>query len=542
MSATGCTPSTTATVSERGRGGRACAWLAISRVEATQHRCARRGCCLAVRWLVAGKFTESTHEYQCWEPSDAPTLQQFSDAYISKGLTHAPGFRFASNTDPALFETYLGTRTGRAWDHMLVDDATAAQPLLAVAPVSTQAFGGSLLSFVAYTASSTAQQGGQGYAFHVYAAPHAAPVPLTTGKLPLPATIADVDAVPLANGTVLLLLSSSTTAAGSIAVSTSVFGIASKADTTLGAPVSVLNASYATNGAVAGVRTAVAACSAGASDLCSASIVVVEQSGVAPGGACVLQLAASRATTKTTIAPVCVAGAPAAANASVNVTSVVVKLLPADAAPGTALAAFTYAADGMVYSGAACVDFEAGTINTASFAACGVSTSEDDADDVDSSAASPPPMYATYTGDQPSLAVAAGGGSAYVLQAFRSGYCPNNEPQNKNAYVKLCDQVPRDTGGAYLNYNLGTASAWVQQWRSGQLATPCSTTVLSGMYNMGTRPSPAAWDGGAGNVTFAIAQEGMRSGATDPNDCGIAVPAEGITLSGWQTAMPLPPA
>jgi hypothetical protein len=71
-----------------------------------------------------GKFVNSSYSYLLWEPSDQPSILSFADMYIDFGLLHAPGMRFAINMDPAQFETYVGSRTGRAWDTALLTPDT----------------------------------------------------------------------------------------------------------------------------------------------------------------------------------------------------------------------------------------------------------------------------------------------------------------------------------------------------------------------------------------------------------------------------------
>jgi hypothetical protein len=39
-----------------------------------------------------------------WEPSDEAEIESVANVYISKGLVHEPGFRYAINIDPAMFE------------------------------------------------------------------------------------------------------------------------------------------------------------------------------------------------------------------------------------------------------------------------------------------------------------------------------------------------------------------------------------------------------------------------------------------------------
>ena len=60
------------------------------------------------------KFINSSYAIILYEPSDERDLLNFSDIYISSGVDHKPGFRFAYNGDPAMFAIYTASRTGRA--------------------------------------------------------------------------------------------------------------------------------------------------------------------------------------------------------------------------------------------------------------------------------------------------------------------------------------------------------------------------------------------------------------------------------------------
>jgi hypothetical protein len=93
-----------------------------------------------------------------------------------------------------------------------------------------------------------------------------------------------------------------------------------------------------------------------------------------------------------------------------------------------------------------------------------------------------------------------------------------------------------------------TLANWTSQLTAGGLATPCSATVMNGMFDMGQWPSAALFpmpgNGGSGarawaaaaTVGMAVAHEGLTEGAVDTQDCGIAVAQPGIVLDGWPVA------
>jgi hypothetical protein len=126
---------------------------------------------------------------------------------------------------------------------------------------------------------------------------------------------------------------------------------------------------------------------------------------------------------------------------------------PSQAAVATTLtgsllmSAATYSANGSVFGALFCSDLSTGAVFVNNPAACGLPGS--------SATAALTPMQ-THVGNQPAIALALHPVSnlPVVLETHGTGYCPNNEPQNKNAYIKLCDQQPVSVGGAYLNYNV----------------------------------------------------------------------------------------
>ena len=63
-----------------------------------------------------GKFLPSPYPFLLWEPSDQPTLLNYTQHYM-QGPRHPQGFRFAINIDPVQFAVYTANATGDAWNH-----------------------------------------------------------------------------------------------------------------------------------------------------------------------------------------------------------------------------------------------------------------------------------------------------------------------------------------------------------------------------------------------------------------------------------------
>lgn len=89
-----------------------------------------------------GKFTDSTYPFLNWEPSDQKVIRNFilfnlvdfrlltnlffkkyillaADYYLDKGIMHAPGFKYAINTDIVQFQVFSGSRSALAWNYCL---------------------------------------------------------------------------------------------------------------------------------------------------------------------------------------------------------------------------------------------------------------------------------------------------------------------------------------------------------------------------------------------------------------------------------------
>eukprot|EP01062_Namystynia_karyoxenos_P062479 TRINITY_DN55368_c0_g1_i1.p1 TRINITY_DN55368_c0_g1~~TRINITY_DN55368_c0_g1_i1.p1 ORF type:complete len:656 (+),score=158.77 TRINITY_DN55368_c0_g1_i1:64-1968(+) len=108
---------------------------------------AKRWAQLATADIHYGKFAAGADPYQLWEPDAQQELRALSGNYLAGGAgTHAPGFDFAINTDPALLRTFLGNHTDQGWSEQVAPAGTTA----GLVPLQPSAAGGVRLAvFVA---------------------------------------------------------------------------------------------------------------------------------------------------------------------------------------------------------------------------------------------------------------------------------------------------------------------------------------------------------------------------------------------------------
>ena len=77
------------------------------------------------------------YNLQVYEPKDQKDHNSSISAYVSTGVVHDAGVRFAINFDSAMAQTWAGEHSGYAWNTPAVEPGT--QPKVAVVPVRTQA-------------------------------------------------------------------------------------------------------------------------------------------------------------------------------------------------------------------------------------------------------------------------------------------------------------------------------------------------------------------------------------------------------------------
>ncbi|GAQ89096.1 hypothetical protein KFL_004870010 [Klebsormidium nitens] len=68
------------------------------------------------------KFGQSSYPLVLYEPIDEPRINFYQDIYLSSGLNHVPGFRIATNSDPAMFNLYSGSRSKKTVHVQITND------------------------------------------------------------------------------------------------------------------------------------------------------------------------------------------------------------------------------------------------------------------------------------------------------------------------------------------------------------------------------------------------------------------------------------
>lgn len=555
-----------------------------------------------------GKFVNSTYAYQVWEPSDQAGILDNAGLYLSKGMLHPQGLRFAINIDPAQFETYAGSITGRAWDTATVNatagaGAGACLPLLGVAPVplSLQPVGQPMLMLQVWQQGGgcSPQEDGDAPAQYAYSisAFNSTGSPLTvigsgdaTSLVPstlvqaasLPTPVLTLSVLPLVNGTVLAVATSTGGTGGGALSATAMLvspsGDGRNASLVAGGRVTFPVPPSSSASAIAFATTSAApnslmdlgfavayAPAPGSDPSCALRLGLYTSGGKAllPGsilGACLVSEGPSPALGP--IGNISVAGAVYTRGGSIDTWAgfAVVYTMPASASGS---------AGSTVFGASACVDLSSDAGVTINDPTCGVGPWSTFQPQTGGNGTTAP--LALWSGSAPSVTVLAvppaggsggGGGGMAVMVTHGEGYCANSEAHNKDANTGLCEQLPvvsSGARGAYMNYAYGSLGAWTQALLDTTLnvstvslpyaASPCSSLLASGMYGMGGHPSPVLWlqpvrpssaDGGVvhlpGTVRLAAVYEGSLT-TDDPLSCGAAVPAPGaIKLAGWPLA------
>ena len=176
------------------------------------------------------------------------------------------------------------------------------------------------------------------------------------------------------------------------------------------------------------------------------------------------------------------------------------------------------------------------------------------------------PIVLLDAGSSPSLSIATSPSSAaqpaaaHVLLTLGDSYCYNNEPANKIAFSGLCDHTPTPLSDVltYTYARLADIARFVQQVdssnsSSSQPSVICSSLLLHGMYDMGSRTSVLLWTGRDGSgqdrlgvVELHVGRQGKQSAASvgditvqdtglGSNEvCGVAEPFDGLVIDAWQ--------
>lgn len=164
------------------------------------------------------KFRNSSYAIILYEPSDQVVLEAYSDIYISSGISHTPGFRFAYNGDPAMFATYTASRTGRATHTSLGRPASPAAAVLSCVFRETAA--GALM----LTLSHSQADKWWAYLVNVSGLPGASVTVIASDVFQVPSGLADLHSLSLITDTsppnILLADSRGTVAVCEVALAT----------------------------------------------------------------------------------------------------------------------------------------------------------------------------------------------------------------------------------------------------------------------------------------------------------------------------------
>lgn len=506
-----------------------------------------------------GKFQNSSYPYFIWEPSDQPSILEYALEYTNKGLLHEQGMRFAINIDPAQFETYAASVTGRALDEVIVADfegaTQAVTPVLSVATLDES----STVSFKYIGINVWSQD--SALDFNIFGFNSSS----------------SISSVPLGGGTLTgfngaldaLFLSTVTILADTYAVVTSSVGTLLKqgiylvqanntSDGTLDLSLTQTASIDLADVGASASATSVFACAgtiaaSSPSDMCTVVVYAAkatEQGGAHndDGSSCALWLSLYSWSLEEPLLP---------STCLVNVTGIFGDQVPiiqpgelsvaAVAVSGSAKAvavAATYASQGIVYGASACINLNDFTVTVNNASSCGARL----APPTQSSSPSTRAPLSLWVGARPSVAMLPGdAGEVKVFATLGQGFCANSEAHNKNAAQGLCDQVPTaNSGGAYLNYAYGSWLGWtsglLEASATGRMAgNPCSEHLASGMFGMGSSPSAAMWaetdtESNQPQIRAAVSYVGLDA-ASDPGGCGVATAAPGtLKLAGWPLA------
>ena len=128
-----------------------------------------------------------------------------------------------------------------------------------------------------------------------------------------------------------------------------------------------------------------------------------------------------------------------------------------------------------------------------------------------------------------------------LMLAYGEGFCQNNEAQNKNAKVSVCELGLGKSTPNVLVAAYGRVADFDAALREEKTLNACDERIMYGAYDRGTAPSvaifadptpkrPAGW-------SVAAVHEGTAKVVVDEGMCGIARPNAGnAVLAGWTTA------
>jgi hypothetical protein len=452
-----------------------------------------------------GKFVNSRYPLLTWEPSEQHDINATAFVYFSRRIVHEPGFLFAINSDPVMFELYSAPASQRATNLRPSNLLAASQAVTAQLAVSCAS---SPALLVVYRRDDEPNALLYDVLDAVSGAPYVASAPLSlAGGFNVSANLTAASAACSSDCLVLLQWSD-----GSFVVLSVVDSAVTSSQGRLGSPRARHGqvCSFALKELAAGSFAESSA--AGAGSLFSSS--------VAPTGGSIAAVAFSNGTCVGVMLWSLALGAPqtdvlCVANDSIsaNATHVSVVLVDGD--------------DG------ATVFVSCATVAKTLFAAA-VAVSSDLSRLLCLSGAEPCAV-ALGVGDRLALSASAPtDDSGWVLGVAGDSYCFNCEPHNKRAAIAACDQTPSPTPWV-LTYSLAPVDVWVQRLTQGLPVSSCAADgSMHGAYDQGSAPDAEIFfDGPSGAVRVAAVHRGLDPELETGNECGDPVPFSGLVFDGW---------
>jgi len=132
-----------------------------------------------------------------------------------------------------------------------------------------------------------------------------------------------------------------------------------------------------------------------------------------------------------------------------------------------------------------------------------------------------------------------------VLLTQGNAYCVNCDVYNKESDETLCDHHERPEANV-LSYSLGPLAGFQREIRQRQrrndssITLACSTNILRGTYDLGSRPHSALFSLGGAFGLVAV-HEGLQpsfparnhSGISSSGRCGAPLPHRGLVVDAW---------
>jgi len=475
-----------------------------------------------------GKFVNSSYTYQVYEPKDQQEIETRTSEYTGKGLNHAPGLRFAINIDSAMLQTYAAGASDSggigAWSQLAINGSTVTRPKVVVLPFKD---GASLMITIVTPAKAPPGAGAVTYTIGTFTGGAGAEITeLGSGSYVLTAPLEALSVVPDADdGEQTLALSLSNGELNLLRVSSDGRSLDVRGNITA-ANLSIPGDSYSTACACTCPRELGPGRLDGA--LCFAQLAATPSSLdlrmwlIADSSASVLaQQALPQAPP-----PKGAAVSGSVVSLGINIGSRVPLKSPHVAVSWCfkkrvfmAIAAWESAGGWEFRTGASSGPVAVGVAPHLSFVA---------------------------------LDGTAGNASAVtegvLMLVHGDGFCQNNEAQNKNAKISVCD-LPSKGNAKSTKEVLVYSYAWRRDFevklKAGGMMSACDERVMHGAYSRGSRPTAALFaspgrsrlgerpDGWG----IAAVHEGAGKSALDAGMCGAAAPAPGAAvLAGWTPA------